>query len=65
MSLVSKKNGRISTIFPFMSVYENLELGMYLVRDKSRVRARIQEIFDLFPRTHHVEAIMAFARAGA
>lgn len=41
---------QLSTIFPFLSVYENLELGMYLVRDKSRVRARIQEIFDLFPR---------------
>jgi len=41
---------QLSTIFPFLSVYENLELGMYLVRDKSRVRARIQEIFDIFPR---------------
>ena len=41
---------QLSTIFPFLSVYENLELGMYLVRDKSRVRARIQEIFELFPR---------------
>lgn len=41
---------QLSTIFPFLSVYENLELGMYLVRDKSRVRARIGEIFDLFPR---------------
>jgi ABC-type branched-subunit amino acid transport system ATPase component len=41
---------QLSTIFPFLSVYENLELGMYLVRDKAQVKARIQEIFDLFPR---------------
>jgi ABC-type branched-subunit amino acid transport system ATPase component len=40
---------QLSTIFPFLSVYENLELGMYLVRDRSRVKARIKEIFDLFP----------------
>jgi ABC-type branched-subunit amino acid transport system ATPase component len=41
---------QLSTIFPSLNVYENLELGMYLVRDKGRVKARIKEIFDLFPR---------------
>lgn len=41
---------QLSTIFPSMSVYENLELGMYLVRDKARVKRRIDEILDLFPR---------------
>ena len=40
----------LSTIFPYLSVYENLELGMYLVRDKPRIKARIQEMFELFPR---------------
>jgi ABC-type branched-subunit amino acid transport system ATPase component len=40
---------QLSTIFPLLSVYENLELGMYLVRDRSRVKARIEEIFELFP----------------
>ncbi len=40
---------QLSTIFPSLSVYENLELGMYLVRDKSRVKARIEEIFEIFP----------------
>lgn len=40
---------QLSTIFPLLSVYENLELGMYLVRDKSQVEARIEEIFGLFP----------------
>lgn len=41
---------QLSTIFPSMSVYDNLELGMYLVRDKARVKKRINEILELFPR---------------
>lgn len=41
---------QLSTVFPEMSVRDNLELGMYLVRDKKRVKQRIDEIFDLFPR---------------
>jgi ABC-type branched-subunit amino acid transport system ATPase component len=41
---------QLSTIFPSMTVYENLELGMYLVRDKARVKRRIDEILAIFPR---------------
>ncbi|WP_200942637.1 ABC transporter ATP-binding protein [Knoellia sp. Soil729] len=41
---------QLSTVFPSLNVYENLELGMYLVRDKARVKTRIDDIFDLFPR---------------
>lgn len=41
---------QLSTIFPAMTVYENLELGMYLVRDKARVKRRIDEILGMFPR---------------
>lgn len=41
---------QLSTIFPYLSVYENLELGMYLVRDKTRVKARVEQILELFPR---------------
>lgn len=41
---------QLSTIFPAMSVYENLELGMYLVRDKKQVKRRIDEILSLLPR---------------
>ena len=49
------KNGvamvpQLSTVFPDMSVRDNLELGMYLIRDKKKVRRRIDEVFDLFPR---------------
>lgn len=41
---------QLSTVFPTLSVQENIELGMYVVRDKARVRRRVDEIFDLFPR---------------
>lgn len=41
---------QLSTVFPEMSVYDNLELGMYLEKDRSRIAGRIDEIFDLFPR---------------
>ena len=37
-------------IFPAMTVYENIELGMYLERDRTKVRARIAEVFELFPK---------------
>jgi len=41
---------QLSTIFPLLTVQENLELGMYVVRDKPRIRRRVDEILDLFPR---------------
>jgi ABC-type branched-subunit amino acid transport system ATPase component len=37
------------SVFPQMTVYENLELGMYLERDKRKIKQRIDEILDLFP----------------
>lgn len=41
---------QLSTVFPSLTVHDNLELGMYVVRDKARVRARIDDVFDLFPK---------------
>ncbi len=37
------------SVFPQMSVYENLELGMYLERDKRRIKQRIEYVYNLFP----------------
>jgi ABC-type branched-subunit amino acid transport system ATPase component len=37
------------SLFPQMTVVENLELGMYLVRDRRRVQERIAYVLDLFP----------------
>ena len=41
---------QLRSIFPQMTVDENLEMGMYLEKDNKQVRKRIDEIFDLFPR---------------
>lgn len=41
---------QLRSVFPQMTVLENLEMGMYLEREKSSVKKRINEIFDMFPR---------------
>jgi ABC-type branched-subunit amino acid transport system ATPase component len=39
--------GRI--VFPLMTVVENLEMGAYVERDRGRIRASMQQVFQLFP----------------
>ncbi|CAN5440510.1 ABC transporter ATP-binding protein [soil metagenome] len=39
-----------SSLFPRMTVQENLELGMHLARDAALVRQRLAAVYDLFPR---------------
>lgn len=41
---------QLRSLFPQMTVYENLEMGMYLEKDKSRIKERIDYILELFPR---------------
>ena len=41
---------QLRSVFPQMTVHENLELGMYLEPDKARVRERIDYVYGLFPR---------------
>jgi ABC-type branched-subunit amino acid transport system ATPase component len=41
---------QLRSVFPQMTVQENLELGMYLEMDKERIKRRIAYILDLFPR---------------
>ena len=41
---------QLRSVFPQMTVRENLEMGMYLERDKDRIAARIDVILGLFPR---------------
>jgi len=36
-------------LFPRMTVYENLEMGAYLRKDKNEVRTEIKKVFTLFP----------------
>jgi len=41
---------QLRSVFPQMTVLENLELGLFLERDRTRVQKRIQDIYELFPR---------------
>jgi len=41
---------QLRSVFSQMTVHENLELGMFLSRDKARIAERIDYVYDLFPR---------------
>jgi ABC-type branched-subunit amino acid transport system ATPase component len=41
---------QLRSVFPQMTVFENLEMGMFLEKDKERVAERIDAIYGLFPR---------------
>jgi ABC-type branched-subunit amino acid transport system ATPase component len=41
---------QLRSLFPQMTVYENLEMGMYLENDSQRIKQRIDYILELFPR---------------
>jgi ABC-type branched-subunit amino acid transport system ATPase component len=41
---------QLRSIFPQMTVHENLEMGMYLEKNSRHVSKRIAEIYELFPR---------------
>jgi branched-chain amino acid transport system ATP-binding protein len=39
-------------LFPAMSIYENLLVGAYSVRDKAKIASTMDLVFELFPRLH-------------
>jgi ABC-type branched-subunit amino acid transport system ATPase component len=41
---------QLRSVFPQMTVQENLEMGMFVEKDKGRIRERIDVVLDLFPR---------------
>ena len=45
LSLV--RQGR--SVFPYMTVQENLDVGAYLVRDRARIAERLDLVFETFP----------------
>jgi ABC-type branched-subunit amino acid transport system ATPase component len=55
---------QLRSVFPQMTVLENLEMGMYLERDKNRIKKRIGEIFELFPRLAEREKQLAGTMSG-
>jgi ABC-type branched-subunit amino acid transport system ATPase component len=55
---------QLRSLFPQMTVYENLEMGMYLERNKTRIKQRIDYILELFPRLAEREKQMAGTMSG-
>ncbi len=55
---------QLRSVFPQMTVMENLEMGMFLEKDQSRIRERIEYIFDLFPRLAERRTQMAGTMSG-
>ncbi len=37
-------------LFPYMSVADNIKLGAYLEKDRKAIKARLEEVYELFPR---------------
>lgn len=55
---------QLRSVFPQMTVFENLEMGMYLEKDKERVAERIEGIYRLFPRLAERSKQMAGTMSG-
>lgn len=55
---------QLRSVFPQMTVLENLEMGMFLEKDQSRVAQRIEYIFELFPRLAERRNQMAGTMSG-
>lgn len=55
---------QLRSVFPQMTVHENLELGMFVERDKSKVRRRVDYVYDLFPRLAERSKQMAGSMSG-
>ena len=55
---------QLRSVFPQMTVFENLEMGMFLEKDKQRIADRIEAIFGLFPRLKERSKQMAGTMSG-
>ena len=55
---------QLRSVFPQMTVLENLEMGMFLERDAARIAERIDAIFGLFPRLAERSKQMAGTMSG-
>jgi ABC-type branched-subunit amino acid transport system ATPase component len=55
---------QLRSVFPQMTVLENLEMGMYLEKDSQQIQKRISEIFELFPRLEERKKQKAVTMSG-
>src|ERR1700744_862949 len=52
------------SLFKDMTVHENIDLGGYTIKDRSRVRQRIDAVYDLFPQVRGWAQLKAGALSG-
>ncbi len=52
------------TVFPEMTVWENLRMGGFIIKDKRLVENRIQEVFEMFPILHKYRNQKGYALSG-
>lgn len=52
------------TVFPEMTVWENLRMGGFIIKDKRLVEKRIREVFDMFPILHEYRNLKGYALSG-
>ncbi len=52
------------TVFPEMTVWENLRMGGFILKDKRQVERRIQEVFEMFPVLQEYRHLKAYALSG-
>jgi len=52
------------SIFPEMTVWENLRMGGFIIKDKLLVEDRIKEVFDMFPILYNYRNLKAYALSG-
>lgn len=51
-------------IFPDMTVYENLEMGLYIFKDKEYKKRKIEEILKKFPLLKEKQSKLAYSLSG-
>jgi branched-chain amino acid transport system ATP-binding protein len=51
-------------LFPEMTVYENIRVGAYRVRDAGKFRRRLDQIYDIFPRVAERSKQLASSLSG-
>lgn len=51
-------------VFPLMTVYDNLVMGAYTLRNKGGINAKIESVFELFPRLRERRSQAAGSMSG-
>ncbi len=52
------------TVFPEMTVWENLRMGGFILKDKNKVEGRIEQVYKMFPVLKHSHNRKAYTLSG-